>query len=199
MLTSIGQEVQAVAVGWELYERTRSERILGLTGLVQFLPVLLFALPAGQAADRFSRKGIYQLGQVVNAVASVALAALSLAEGPVELMLGCLFVAGVVRAFGAPARQSLVPQLVPPATLANAIAWNATGWQIANITGPALGGLVLAVTRSPAAAYGFAASAAIVCAVLLAPVRPILQPRAPLARSLATLLAGVRFVFRTKM
>src|SRR5262245_3888871 len=59
MLTSIGLEVQAVAVGWELYERTGSEWILGLTGLVQFLPVLFLALPAGQAADRFSRKVIY--------------------------------------------------------------------------------------------------------------------------------------------
>ncbi len=198
-LTSVGQEVQAVAVGWELYERTRSAWILGLTGLVQFLPVLLLALPAGQAADHFSRKLIYQLALLTNAGASLALEALSVRAGPVALMLGCLLVSGVARAFSAPARQSLLPQLIPPLALPNAVTWNSTGWQIANVVGPALGGAVVAVTYTPAVAYWLAAAAAVACVLLLAPVRPVLRPRAPLGRSLQSLLAGVRFVFRTKL
>src|SRR4051794_20458973 len=71
VLGGVGAEVQAVAVGWELYERTGPPAALGLTGLAQFLPVLLLALPAGQAADRYSRKGLLQLAQGGMALASV--------------------------------------------------------------------------------------------------------------------------------
>src|SRR5438874_108566 len=93
VLGSIGLELQTAAVGWELYRRTESPRMLGLTGLVQFLPVLFLALPAGQAADRHSRKLIFQLALVLALLASLSLAWLSLAEGPPELYLVCLAVA----------------------------------------------------------------------------------------------------------
>jgi MFS family permease len=198
VLTSVGMEVQACAVGWELYQRTGSELLLGEVGLVQFLPVLLFALPAGQTADHFSRKLVFQLAQMTAALSSVSLAVLSWCEGPVNLVLLTLFVSGTARAFSAPARQSLLPQIVPLRDLPNAVAWNSTGWQIANVAGPGLGGLVLLVAP-PVAAYCLAAAGASACVVLLAPVRPLARPGPPLARSLTTLLAGVRFVFRTEL
>src|SRR5262245_30373381 len=65
VLAALGSEVQAAAVAWELYRRTGSAWVLGLSGLAQFLPILLLALPAGQVADRFSRKRIFQLAQLV--------------------------------------------------------------------------------------------------------------------------------------
>src|SRR5437867_3218863 len=83
VLASIGAEMQAAAVGWELYERTGSADALGFAGLAQFLPVLLLSLPAGHAADRYSRKGLYQLAQAAMILASLQLAALSLLQGPV--------------------------------------------------------------------------------------------------------------------
>jgi MFS family permease len=198
VIASLGGEIQAVAVGWELYERTRSARYLGLAGLAQFLPVLLLALPAGAVADRFSRKGIYQLAQLSSALISVALTALSVFQGPVPLVLLCLLCAGVARAFSAPARVALLPQIVPGLDLPNAVTWNSTGWQIANISGPALGGLIVWVAP-PAAAYLVAASCALACVAVLTPIRPAAVARVTGARSLAALIAGVRFVWQSKV
>src|SRR6516165_749889 len=83
VLGRIGAEMQAVAVGWELYQRTDSAAALGFVGLAQFLPVLLLALPAGHAADRYSRKGLFLAAQVMMALASLGLGGLSFYHGPV--------------------------------------------------------------------------------------------------------------------
>jgi MFS family permease len=199
VLGAVGSEAQAVAVGWELYERTGSPAALGLTGLAQFLPVLLLALPAGQAADRYSRKGLLQAALAGMALASLGLAALSVVEGPVPLVYVCLVLAGVCRAFNSPARWSLLPQIVPGHLLGNAIAWNSSGWQIANVAGPALGGLVIAWTERPAATYLLAAGCSLSCVLLLFPIRPAEVARTHEERSLASLLAGVRFVWKTDL
>src|SRR5947209_15731072 len=90
ILASIGGEIQAVAVGWELYERTQNAAALGLAGLLQFLPVLLLALPAGYAADHYSRRLLFQLAQIAESLSSLGLAALSFSQGPVPLMFVCL-------------------------------------------------------------------------------------------------------------
>jgi MFS family permease len=197
VLSGLGAEVQAVAVSWELYDRTGSALTLAYAGLAQFLPVLLLALPAGAAADRFSRKRLFQTAQATSAGVSILLAYLSVTNGPVVLFLLCLLIAGVARAFSAPARQSFLAQVVPLADLPNAAAWNSTGWQIANIAGPALGGLVVA-RAPPATAYAFAGCGALVCVLLLVPIRPFVVERTAGARSLSALLDGVRFVWRTK-
>src|SRR3954470_9427652 len=94
-ILTIGGQMQSVAVGWELYERTRSATALGLVGLVQFLPVLLLALPAGHAADRYRRKTLLLVSQGLMMVASSGLALLSYRQGPVSLIYGCLLLAGI--------------------------------------------------------------------------------------------------------
>jgi MFS family permease len=199
VLASAGAEMLSVAVGWELYERTGSEFALGLVGLVQFLPVLLLSLPAGHAADRYSRKLILLLSQSTMAWAALGLAALSFLQGPIPLIYLCLLVIGISRAFSMPARSSLVPQVVPAEALGNAITWNSSGWQIASMVGPALAGVVLAVTELTAWAYLLAALCAVACAGLVASIRlhPPVRKRQPV--SLASLLAGLRFVWKTKL
>jgi MFS family permease len=216
VLASIGSEMQSVAVGWELYQRTGDAAALGLVGLVLFVPVFLLAIPAGQAADHFSRKGLLVAAQALMALASLGLAAqsffpeiasgldvglasLSFLQGPVLLVYLCLLLAGVSRAFSAPARWSLVPQVVPEADLANAITWNSSGWQIASMTGPALGGLVIAAAGRAGWAYLLAALCALACAVLVAPVRPRNPARRREPISLRSLLAGIRFIRHTKL
>src|SRR3954449_2378007 len=77
MISTVGVQMQSVAVGWELYERTGSAMDLGLVGLLQFLPVLLLALPAGHAADRYSRKAILLVAQGLLLSSSAGLALLS--------------------------------------------------------------------------------------------------------------------------
>jgi MFS family permease len=195
VLSSIGTEIQAVAIGWELYERTNSYQILGFTGLAQFLPVLLFALPAGQAADHFNRRKMFQCAQVVSASASLLLAWLSLTQGPIPLIFACLVLSGIGRAFSAPSRSSLLSQIVPMSHLPNAVAWNSTGWQLANATGPAFGGAVLAIAHEYAVAYVVAACCSVCCVVLLLAVHPNRPPNPGVPRTVANLLAGVRFVW----
>jgi MFS family permease len=199
VLASIGGEIQAVAVGWELYERTNSATILGLTGLAQFLPVLLLSLPAGHTVDRFSRKALLQAAQALMVLSSAGLAALSLVEGPIPLAFACLVLVGASRALAMPARTALLPQVVPPACIGNAVTWNSSGWQIASVTGPALGGLILAVAERPAAAYLAAALCSLACILLLVPIRPRSVAPAPRPRSLTALLAGVAFVWRNDL
>jgi MFS family permease len=202
VLSSVGGEMLAVAVGWEIWGRTNSQLMLGLTGLAQFLPVLLLALPAGQAADRYSRKRLLQGAQLLMAAAAVGLAVISWQQLPVGLMFACLVLAGCSRAMTMPARHSLVPQLVPAADLPSAVTWNSSGWQGASVAGPALGGLVVAVLpqgAAYAAAYLFAAGCSLAYVLLLAPVRPRETPRPAEPRSLRSLLAGVGFVWRTQL
>ncbi len=198
VLTSIGSQMQTYAVGWEVYQRTHSKLALGLTGLAQFLPVLLLALPAGHIADRFNRKYLFQAAQVLSALASLALAALSVWQGPVELVYPCLVVVAVGRTFSAPSRSALLAQIVPIETLGNAVTWNSSGWQIANVGGPALGGLVVALTGQAAPAYLLAALCSVGCVFLLAPIRPRPVARAPSSRTLASLLDGIKFLWRTE-
>src|SRR6185295_14937588 len=97
MLATVGSEMQQVAVSWELYERTNSELALGFVGLVQFLPVVLLTLPAGQAADHYSRKTLILAAQALMALASAALAGLSFFAGPDLLIYACLLLVGISR------------------------------------------------------------------------------------------------------
>ncbi len=197
MTASLAAAAQTVAVGYELYHRTDSALMLGLSGLVQFLPILLFALPAGQAADRFSRKHLYQGAVIAQAGCSAALAWLSYTQAHPAMFLWVLFLSGSARAFTIPARQSLVSQLVPLEALPNAMAWNSSGWQLANIAGPAAGGLLISFVP-PWVAYLCAAVGAATCAAVMIPVRP----RAGLVRAPATLrglFEGLSFVFATPL
>jgi MFS family permease len=201
ILSSIGGEIQAVAVGWELYARTQDPAALGLAGLLQFLPVLLLALPAGYAADHYSRRLLFQLAQVTEAAASVGLAILSFGQGPVSLMFACLVLGGIARAVRSPTRSSLMPQVVPPEDLGNAVTWNSSAWQFANVAGPAMAGLSIhAAAGRSGPTYLMAAACSLVAVFLLMPIQPRASGAAPrLKRSFGSLLVGARFVWHNDM
>jgi MFS family permease len=197
ILYTLGTEMQAVAVGMELWRRTGSKAALGWTGFVQFMPVLCLALTAGHAADRVNRQKLLMTAQTLGALTSLGLAILSFWQGPIYLIYLCLFLVGVARAFNVPARWALLPQVVPTELLPNAVNWNSSGFQIANVAGPALGGLVLA-TATPALAYALACVCGLGCVALVGTLRPRTVERARESRTLQSLLAGIRFVWRTK-
>jgi len=197
VLATIATQVQTAALEWELNERTGNPRYLGWIGLSQFLPVLFLTLPAGQAADYFSRKGLVSAAQWLVAVAATGLVLLSLYKAPVEWMYGCVVLTGIGRAFYMPARWALIAQVVPLPLMANAVAWNSSGLQIALAAGPALGGTLVGLV-TPAGAYALTAGCAVVCALLVATVKLAPQERPPVDRSFGSLLAGARFVWRTK-
>jgi MFS family permease len=124
---------------------------------------------------------------------------LSVTRGPVGLVYLCLVLVGVARAFSMPARWALLREVVPPDLLANAVTWNSGGWQFASVSGPALGGAVYALAGRAAEAYALAALGALACAALVASIRPHAVPRRAEPFSLASLLAGVRFIYRTEL
>ena len=145
-LSGFADSVQAVAVGWELYARTHDKLALAYVGLAQAAPILLFALPAGHLADRLPRKLVSVAAQAIFAVFTLVLALLSALHGPIWLFYACLFCAMTARAFGNPARASIMPQIVPTHLLGSAIGWDTSIRRIAVLTGAAAGGFLLDAT-----------------------------------------------------
>ena len=143
--SNLGLQMLSVAVSWDLYSQTHSARVLGAVGFVQVAPSFAFAILAGHVADRYNRRLIMLLAQSLSVLASLILA--SGAHG-VAWIYACLFLIAVTRTFQMPVRGAALPDLVPPEALSNAITWNATVFESANVGGPALAGVLLALTGS---------------------------------------------------
>jgi MFS family permease len=193
----LGTQIESVAVGWQLFDRTGDALVLGWVGLVQALPVILLAIPAGQLSDKVSRRTILMATMAAASLCSIGLALLSWRTGPVWAYYAVLGAGATANAIGWPARAALVPQLVPTEQLANAITWNSTTFQLASIVGPGLGGLIVAYHATAGyalAALGFATFAGLLGFVALR--RPATRSREPVSRE--SLIAGVRFVHRQK-
>ena len=193
--SSFGFQMLSVAVGWQIYAITGRAFDLGLIGLVQFVPSLLLALPAGHMADQFERRRIVLAGQVVEWLAIAALAGLSLAHDIHEIgILGLIFVIGVAKAFEFPALQSMLPALVPLRILPRAMAVNASAGQAAMIMGPALGGFLY--IGGPGVVYLVAAGLYLVSMAMLVRLRYEQAPARREPATLKTLFAGVHFIRR---
>ena len=146
----LGAEAQTVAVAWQVYSITHRPLDLGYTGLALFLPGLLFLLPAGHVADRFDRRQIILVCYGLQVFCTAALLLLARAGlHTVYPIYAVLLFMGTARAFSGPASSALIPHLVPEAHFVNAVTWGGAIFQFANITGPALGGLLftLPLTR----------------------------------------------------
>jgi MFS family permease len=197
----IGQQMTTVAIGWEIYGRTHDALALGYVGLVQFIPVLLLALPAGHAADRFGRKEIVQAAQVLLVLCSLGLAAVSALRAPVPLIYLCLLFAGLARGFSGPARSAMLVGFVPPAEYQSAIKWSTSMFQIASMLGPAVGGAVIAAGHGAPSAFLLDAVLGTTSFVLTALAIPrYVPPRSPSTpMTLESLTAGLRFVWETRI
>jgi MFS family permease len=187
-------QMQAVAVGWLIYDLTGSPLALGLIGLVQFIPPLLLTLPAGQIVDHHSRRFILICCYIVEAAVSLGLLALAVfADHPVRLIFALLLVNAVARTFEAPALQSLVPSTVPREILMQAVSAHASAGKMSQLLGPALGGLLYAFGAG--VDFGLCALlivvAGIASALLPIPPAPATRPKV----TWATLVAGIRFIW----
>jgi MFS family permease len=185
--------MQGVAVGWQIYDLTNDPLDLGLVGLMQFFPLVVMSVVAGQVLDLFDRRIVAGICQVVKALAALALAVGS-AQGWLgrDAMFAILFLAGTARAFEIPTMHALLPGVVPAALLPRAIAASATAQQTAVICGPSLGGLMYAF--GPATVYATCAVAFVAAAVLIALIEtaPRREGRQPV--TLTTLFAGFHYV-----
>jgi MFS family permease len=200
----MGAEAQSVGVAWQVYQITHSALALGYTGLALFLPGIFFVLPAGHVADRYDRRGIILVCNTVQAIATALLLVLTLRGiGSIWVVYGILFLIGTGRCFSGPAASSLVPTLVPREHFINAVTWGASIFQIANVTGPMLGGLLFTVSfagrlNGAPLVYTFTLASLLIYLTLFA----LIRPRGAAEKkdfTMKTVLAGLRYVAHTRL
>jgi MFS family permease len=208
LLVIFGAEAQSVGVAWQVYQITHSPLSLGYTGLALFLPGLIFMLAAGHAADRYDRRRLIMLCYVLQCMASMLLFWFAWSGmhrvGPIYTVL---FLIGIGRAFSGPASSALVPQLVPKGDFVNAVTWGATTYQTANAVGPMVGGILFTLPLSGALArfhgapivFLFTVITTLLFLMLIGSlhVRPGIADKK--AFSLKTVLAGLHYVYQTKL
>lgn len=197
VVSVVGRQIQEVAIGYEIYERTSSKLAIAWIGLAQAIPLMACILPAGHLADRFDRRKIIMITQLLWVASALGLAMLSHMRGPIPAMYLMLALGAGAHAVGWPARSSLLPQVVPPAVFNNAVTWNSSFFQVASMLGPAVGGLLLLKGTAPAYLVDAGCAAVFLGAIGLVRVRPTERSREP--ASLQSLAAGIRFVWRTKI
>jgi len=202
------QQIQSVAVGWEVYHRTESAMNLGMTALVAAIPTLGLSLVAGHVADRFSRKSVMLVTWTISALTTIALAALSYYgqgwSGWLWAVFGTLAINSTAMTFARPARQSFLPRIVPSDDFTNAVTWSNSTQQMSTMIGPALGGLVLAIDLPLAYAL-----AGVISLLSVLQVWRIEFTHSPAIATPASdkrlrdlwhnLTAGVRFVWKSKL
>ena len=193
VFTASGFQMLTVAIGWHLYQLTGNVLDLGLVGLVEFAPRVLFMLHTGHVADRYDRRKVAALCQSLQGLIALALAVGSATDNVTrELIFALAFLLGATRSFEMPATQALLPNVVPPGLFPRAVAASASATQSATIVAPAVGGFLYAF--GSIWVYGpTVALYAIACILTLS-----LQARGQVTQrgraSVESLLAGIRFI-----
>jgi len=197
-LSAFAVQIVSVAVGWQIYDQTRDAFNLGMVGLVQFLPALLLVLFTGAAADRFGRRLVMGLSLILEAGVTAFLLLLTLfSDFEPMIVFAALLVFGIARAFLGPSSASLVVNLVPTEDFANAVSWNSSAWQVATIVGPVAGGLLYGISH--VAAYGVATVFLVAGSVLIFSIPKPKQHTTMEERSLTSMLAGFRYIWKEKI
>ncbi|MDF5720086.1 MAG: MFS transporter [Rhizonema sp. PD37] len=199
VLLFTGAQMQTVAIGWELYERTNSAMVLGGVGLAQVLPMIGLSLISGHVADGRDRKRTMLISVILLAFCSLALAFLSYHQGSIVLVYTCLVLIGVARAFLKPASDALMWQLIPISVFTNAATWNSTTFQLATVIGPALGGFAIAALKSATWVYVLAAIASLLCFVLTVALKEQNTTLSKEPISLKALSAGAKFIWKNQL
>jgi MFS family permease len=186
--------MQSVAVGWQIYGLTGDPLDLGWVGLAQFAPFVPLVFVAGHAADRFDRRRIITACYSVEMICGLALLAFSMAgittAWPVFAVMALY---GSARAFMMPASQAVVINLVPPELFSKALALHSSGFQVAVISGPAVGGFLY--LAGPQTVYGTVATLLAIASSLMLGLERNPRPKSkPEPLSWTTVLEGLRFV-----
>ena len=199
VLSVLASEMQAVAVGWQIYGLTHRPLDLGLVGLAQFLPGVLLFLVAGHAADRFPRKKILEACAGGYALVSALLFIFTVhgitAVYPFYIVL---LLNGTARAFSMPSSQSLLPSLVTEEHLANAIAWGSSWFQAATILGPVVGGLIYGLAASPLPVYALAAASYLAALFLYSRLDMTLVKQMRKAAAPEMVWEGLHYIWKNK-
>src|SRR3954468_5207966 len=183
-------EMQAVAVGWQVYEITKRPLDLGYVGLAQFLPAILLFPISGHASDRFERNKVLSACYGGYAVCFALLLILAQRSNPsITAIYVVLVLIGIVRSFNSTASRSILPQLVPQEHFPNAVAWNASIFQASTILGPAFGGIIYAAFHGPSAVYVMGIITAIGPTISSFRIKPEVKARSREPMSMKTVFA----------
>lgn len=196
-----------VVIGWQTYDIARTDYgmtpreaafQLGLLGLIQFIPLALLTPVAGWVADRFERRRIAQLANLIDCGVAVALALLTANDALTLPLLYTMAAAhGIARVFVGPAMSSIAPNIVPPESLPRAIALSSIAWQSGTILGPAAGGLIYGL--NPQLPYWVAAALLLLATLLIGQVRPVMPPPPDKAvHPLQQMADGLRYTMRER-
>lgn len=196
-LMTLGTSAQALAIGWEMYERTDDPLALGLVGLVQAIPMLVLTLPAGYLADIFDRRKLMIVSMFGTSLTSLGLAAASYTQGANWLMYALLLLDSSFIRLGWPARAALLPLLVPRSAFENAVKWRSSLGQTSALVGPAVGGFILA--WSIPANYVLSALSTFMFMGLLVTIRISAQPAGKPGKMFRQIGEGLRFVWSQKL
>jgi len=199
LVSTFGQQMLAAFLSNEVYERTHLPVALALVGLVQFIPMLLFTLPAGHVADQFNRKHIILLTSLIVAATNLGLVFISAFQAPVILIYACLFIFGSARTFLWAASASFLPQLVDRKDFPRAVTFSVSAFQIASILGPMAGGFLVEHSGHYWVVYSVSALMALTFCYLLTRIRLHHVAVVREKMSFKTLLNGFSFVFSTRI
>jgi MFS family permease len=192
-LSRFSSQIAAVAIGWQIYDMTGRAFDLGMVGLIQFLPTALLVFVAGSAADRYRRRRVVQVCQILEALTALYLCWGSYAGILTEAqLLAATFMLGIAGAFESPATAALLPLIAPSGTLQRASALSSGAAQLATITGPALGGFAYAL--APGLPYGIMVVFWLAGMVFTGAIDVMDEPSAEEHASSKDLFAGVRFI-----
>ncbi len=206
----MGSEAQAVGVAWQVYQITHSPLALGYTGLALFLPGIFFVLVAGHVADRFDRRRVLLTCYIGQFLATALLLWMSL-QGirNVWWIYAVLFLIGIGRCFSGPAASALLPTLVPKEHFVNAVTWGATIFQVANATGPMVGGFLFTVAMARTGAlerwngaplvYCFTLVALACYLIFMSSIRASFAATEKKGFTMQTVLAGIHYVASTRL
>lgn len=195
----VGTQMQNATVAWLIYERLGSALALGYIGLVQIVPIVLLALPAGHVADRVDRRRLIAAGQAVFLTCSLGLAALSWWNGPAILIYAVLFVLAAARIFITPAMGALLPSVIPRGLWGNAATWNSSLFELTGMIGPALAGLFIAATHGATVVFLLAAGCSALSLTLFLRIRITQAVTPKKAATLRDVVGGLHFLFSTRL
>jgi MFS family permease len=193
----LGTQIQNVAITWQVFELTGDPFKLGLLGLFRFVPVLFFGLYGGVIADRRDRRAILVVTHVLlMATTAVLMVGTAMDVMSMSLIYGVTFVASAVNAFAGPARQAIIPALVPREEIAGAATVLNLAMQTAQIGGPALGGVIIGVAGlATAYAIGTATFVAVIIAAILITVKERIVVDS--TNGLTAVVDGLKFLWTT--
>jgi MFS family permease len=200
LVSFAGSQMQTIAINWQIYLLTNSPLFLGLVGISRLVPIVIFSMFGGIIADTHDRRKIMFVTQSTMMLSAAALGLITFLhfENPYLILL-LAGVTAAAAAFDAPARQSLVPNIVPREHLMNAMSLNSMMVQVASIAGPALGGFVIA-GLGVSAVYWFNAVSFLAVLLALAAMKLDGLPARNRAQvNFASLVEGLSFVRRNSM